>query len=197
MGVNGRGRRKCCICGSFFPADLIYTIDAKNYCHNCGEDIKAKREKEIRKNKELNDYLYMLANQDKDLMPFFCKQVKSMKDENQWKAESILAVLKYIFEIMEDTPTFDPEFGIRGLVEAFYYPAKKYYEQVFALRKTPEELIQEILLMPPKEITMRRSDIIKRDEHFLEKKKNLTYGPELDMDDIEDDEEEDEELPIH
>ena len=36
--------------------------------------------------------------------------------------------LKYIFEITEHPPILHPEFGIRGLVEAYYYPAKKYYE---------------------------------------------------------------------
>ena len=118
-----------------------------------------------------------------------------MKEENGWKAESILAVLKYIFEINEDPPVIIPEVGIRALVETYYYPAKKYYEQVFALRKTPDEVIQQILSMPPKEISMRRSDIIKRDVKFLEKKKDIEYGPALDMDDIEDDEEaEDESL---
>lgn len=43
--------------------------------------------------------------------------------------------------------------------------------------------------MPPKEITIRRSEIIKRDEQFLEKRKDLLYGPKLDMDDIIDDDE--------
>ena len=112
-----------------------------------------------------------------------------MKDENGWKTESILAVLQYIFEILEHPPILQPEYGIKGLVEAYYYPAKKYYEQVFALKKTPDEVIQEILLMPPKEIVLKRSDLIKKEEKFLEKKKDLTYGPALDMDDIVDDEE--------
>ena len=43
--------------------------------------------------------------------------------------------------------------------------------------------------MPPKEIVLKRSDLIKKEEKFLEKKKDLTYGPALDMDDIIDDEE--------
>ena len=122
-------------------------------------------------------------------MPFWCKQVKTMKDENGWKTESILAVLQYIFEILEHPPILQPEYGIKGLVEAYYYPAKKYYEQIYALKKTPDEVIQEILLMPPKEIVLKRSDMIKKEEKFLEKKKDLTYGPALDMDDIIDDEE--------
>lgn len=122
-------------------------------------------------------------------MPFWCKQVKSMKDENGWRTESILATLKYIFEITEHPPILHPEFGIRGLVEAYYYPAKKYYEEVFALKKTSDDVIQEILLMPPKEIILKRSDLLKKEEKFLEKKKDLTYGPALDMDDIVDDEE--------
>ena len=186
MGI--KGQRKCCVCQKSFSLDFIYTIDAKNYCHSCGEELQKKRQKEIEKNKELNAYLVKLAG-DKDLMPFWGKQVKSMKDENGWRTESILAVLQYIFEILEHPPILQPEYGIRGLVEAYYYPAKKYYEQVFALKKTPDEVIQEILLMPPKEIVLKRSDLIKKEEKFLEKKKDLTYGPALDMDDIIDDEE--------
>ena len=185
---RAKGQRKCCVCGKMFPSDLIYTIDAKNYCHSCGGELQKKRQKEIDKNKELNAYLYELAG-DRDLMPFWCKQVKAMKDENGWRTESILATLKYIFEITEHPPILNPEFGIKGLVEAYYYPAKKYYEEVFALKRTPDEVIQEILLMPPKEIVLKRSDLLKKEEKFLEKKKDLTYGPALDMDDIIDDEE--------
>lgn len=183
-----KGQRKCCVCQKIFTSDFIYTIDAKNYCHSCGEELQKKRQKEIEKNKELNAYLLNLAG-DKDLMPLWGKQVKTMKDENGWKTESILAVLQYIFEILEHPPILQPEYGIKGLVEAYYYPAKKYYEQVYALKKTPDEVIQEILLMPPKEIVLKRSDLIKKEEKFLEKKKDLTYGPALDMDDIIDDEE--------
>ena len=183
-----KGKRKCSVCQKIFTSDFIYTIDAKNYCHSCGEELQKKRQKEIEKNKELNAYLLNLAG-DKDLMPLWGKQVKTMKEENGWKTESILAVLQYIFEILEHPPILQPEYGIKGLVEAYYYPAKKYYEQVYALKKTPDEVIQEILLMPPKEIVLKRSDLIKKEEKFLEKKKDLTYGPALDMDDIIDDEE--------
>lgn len=183
-----KGQRKCCVCEKMFASSLIYTIDAKNYCHSCGEELQQKRQKEIEKNKELNAYLCNLAG-DNDLMPFWGRQVKSMKEENGWRTESILATLRYIFEIMENPPILQPEFGIRALVETYYYSAKKYYEEVFALKKTPDEVIQEILLMPPKEIVLRRSELLKKDERFLEKKKDLTYGPALDMDDIIDDEE--------
>ena len=179
-----KGHRKCCVCEKMFSSDLIDLIDGKNYCSTCGK----KRLKEIEKNKELNDYLYKLAG-DKDLMPFWCRQVKAMKDENGWKTESIIATLKYMFEIREHPPTIQPEYGIRGLIEAYYYSAKKYYEEFYALKNIPKETIEEILLMKPKEIRLKRSEMIKRDILFTEKKKDLSYGPELDMDDIIDDDE--------
>lgn len=186
MGV--KGQRKCCVCGKNFPSTLIYTIDAKNYCHVCGAELQKTRQKEIDANKKLNDYLYKLAG-DKDLMPFWCKQIKSLKDDNGWKSEGILATLKYVFEIQGHPPIENPEFGIAWVVERYYYSAKKYHEQLYALKKTPDEVIQEILLMPAHEIVLKRSDLIKKDDSFLEKKKDLTYGPVLSMDDIEDDEE--------
>lgn len=187
--VKTATRRKCCICQKMFTYDMIYTIEGKNYCHPCGDEFKAKELKEIKKNKELNDYLYRLAGQDRDLMPLLGRQAKTLKEEHSWRTESILATLRYAFDICDPPAIFRPEFGIKNLVEAYYYPAKKYYEKVFELRKTPDEVIQEILLMPPKEIVLKRSALMKKDEVFSEKKKNLTYGPVLDMDDIIDDEE--------
>lgn len=187
MGL--KGQRKCCVCEKFFPGDIVYTIDAKTYCPDCGERLKKGRMKEITVNRDLNDYIYKLAGYDRDVMPFWGKQIRALKEENGWKAESILATLKYAFEIRQLPPIENPEYGIAWVVERYFSAAKKYHEELRDLAKTPEEEIQEILLAPPQEILLKRSEIMKRDNRFLEKTKNLTYGPELDMDDIIDDEE--------
>lgn len=168
-----------------YGEENVYLIDGRNYCRTCGGDLYKQRKKEIKVNTEMNDYLFWICGGDKDLMPFLCRQVRNMKDENGWKTESILAVLKYIFEITDDPPELRPEYGIRYLVESNFYEAKKYFTEVYRLKKTPEERITEIINMPPREIVLKRSEIIKREKQSLEKKKDLVYGPEMDMDDIE------------
>lgn len=73
-----KGQGKCVVCGQWMDSTLLLKIDGKNYCSACGKDLKAKREKEIRINTELSDFLYELCGRDKDLMPFLRTQVKRL-----------------------------------------------------------------------------------------------------------------------
>ena len=50
----------------------------------------------------------------------------------------------------------------------------------------PDEYVQTILQRPPTKIVVNRSDINKDDKKSIEAQRTLLYGPEINLDDIED-----------
>lgn len=186
----GKKTKKCAGCGREVDPniEIIEVIGGKNYCPTCATT----RKKEIQVNKELNDFLYNLCGKENDLMPFLTKQVKRMKEEYDYKASGILATLKYVFVLSDAPPTFKIEYGIEGVVVRNYYKARKYYEQVYHLKQQSPEAIDEALLSSAREVHLSRQVMTSQEEAFTEKRKNMEYGPLIDLDSIEDEEAEEE-----
>ena len=114
-------------------------------------------------------------------MPRLGQQIKKWKEEYGWNSKAILLTLQYMYELCDPPVEFNPEFGL-GNVAFYYYHAKKHYEQCRALKKIAEDSEEEDI--PPRYITLKRSNIIKDDEEFWKKKKEKELGPLLDLNDL-------------
>ena len=177
-----KGYRKCVECGAILPKEDIVQIGGKAYCHKCS----APRAKEVRDINALNAYLYDLCGGEGDIMPFLTSQVKRLKTQYEFKVSGILATLKFAFELSDNPPEFNPQYGIEYLVIRNYYQAKKYYEELRKLSKQPQEMIDETLKTPVKEVHLSRTVMTEQSEAFIAKQKDLQYGPAIDLDSIED-----------
>ena len=120
-------------------------------------------------------------------MPFLTREVRRMKDINNWTAEDILFTLNYIFTYSPNPPEFLPQYGITGLVERSYSFAKRQQRLVEEANKVPEEIINKAIKKPVRIIQIKRSAIIKNNNLFQEREKNRIYGPEIDLNNIIDD----------
>ena len=69
---------------------------------------------------DLNDYIYKLCGEDNSLMPMMGSQIKKMKEENGYKASSILATLKYMYELKDPPLEFNPDYGVHDVIY-FYH----------------------------------------------------------------------------
>ena len=178
-------KRKCCECNNFFEKENMIEVGGKLYCKECG----ASKQKEVDDQKKLAAFLYELCDKEQDLMPFLMTQVKRLKTQYNFKSSGILATLKFLFTLSENPPVFKPEIGIEPLVIKNYYFAKKYYEEVFALaRQSPME-IDQTLKAPVKEIHLNYNTMYESNNFFQERRKNLQYGPIIDLNTIPDEEE--------
>ena len=83
-----------------------------------------------------------------------------------------------MYEILDPPVEFKPEYGVAN-VPYFYYQAKKFNEQYFEVKKKlEEEPLQEL---PTREITLKRSSMIKEDNEFWVNKKEKELGADLDL----------------
>lgn len=177
-----KGYRKCTQCGQIFPKGEIVQISGKAYCLKCSKP-KAKESKD---NSALSAYLYDLCDKEQDLMPFLMTQVKRLKDQYGFKTTGILATLHYLFDITDNPPVFKSEYGIEGIVIKNYYQAKKYYESIRELYKQLPEDIDEALKTPVKEVHLNKQVMQESSQAFINKQKDLQYGPAIDLNSIED-----------
>ena len=173
-GAKRVTKKKCCLCEYYFDSTLITTVDKKNYCSSCFE--KFQKEKKI--NKDLNDYIYKLCGEDGSLMPMMGSQIKKMKEENGYKASSILATLKYMYELKDPPVEFNPDYGVHDVIY-FYHQAKTFNEKYFELKRKAEE--DDIESPPDKIITIKRSSLVQEDEEFWKKKKEKEMGVDIDL----------------
>ena len=179
-------KSKCCVCGRYVDNELILMIDKKKYCPECGKE----RQKEKKDYKELMDYIYNLCHKDQTAMGLMVKQIKEYVETYEYKYGGILYTLKYAFELLEEPYEFIPDAGI-SFVPYLYHQAYEFCRQYYDLKQTDEELIDEVLSMPPIVYDIKRSQIIADDKQFWEEKRKGQGRSMLDMDDIEDDEDED------
>ena len=182
-----KGYRKCCVCGEQVPSDVAKIINNKAYCITCGEA----RLKEVKDNVALRDYLYKLCDGRGEFLPFLLKQASQLKNNADYgfKTSGILATLKFVFETSENPPIFNPETGIEWIIIRNYYKAKKHYAQIRELEKFPEIEIDEALAAPEKEVHINKQLVETRQKQFRDKIKDKTFGPIIDLNTIEDEEE--------
>lgn len=177
-----RGYLKCSNCGKTYNKEVGATVNGKNYCDIC----KAKPLKDKQDRLDLIDYIWRLSGCESEHMPLVTTQIKWLHEEHGMKYTAIKATLEYVYEYSEDPPPYNSKSGIQYVVLNNYYSALKFFSDIRDIKR-PEEEVKEILSMEPKEIVISRSDLIKEDLAFEEKKKKLGYQSMLDMDDIEDD----------
>lgn len=151
------------------------------YCKSCYPD----RLKELGNNKELNDFLYNLC-QDSELMPFLREQVTYMVNHNGYKESGILNTLKYIYSHLDNPPVFYPSGGIRYMVTRYYTEARDHYKEIKELEKCSDETIEQAINQPVEIVKLTRSIIEARAKANDERIKNLTYGKEIDLDELPD-----------
>ena len=177
---------KCSSCGLSFDSSLIKKVGGKNFCPSCFE----KRQKEVEDLNELRDAIdKYLQPQDMD-WPLIGKQIKEYREEYNFTYRGMLFTLKYLFEFLERGEfTYEEKGTGIAFIPYFYSSAVRFYSEVYRLRATDDEEIDEILNLPSTIIMLNRSDLIRRDQEFEEKKIKLLGLEKVDIESIEDDEE--------
>lgn len=180
-----RTTRKCSVCGLSFPSETVVSIGGKNYCEKC----KIERDKEAEDYKALVDYIWCLSDNDNDIFPMITMQIKRLKEnlvlkDRALKNRDILSTLKYMYEYRDPVLKYNPAFGISN-IWAFYRDAQKFYKQSETLSHTDDELIKKSLTQKPIQIVINRSELIKQDEEFEEKKRLQEHRQILDLNEID------------
>lgn len=155
-------------------------ISGKYYCQDCCEE----REKEAEYYKKLCDYIYeKLGGKENSDMPFITSQIKKFKDLGYTYAQ-MLAVLKYMYNILDDVPPMNNVIGI-SLIPKYYQEAKEFY--TFKKQSYEGIDINQILSRPIKIIELKRTDINEKEKKEEERRKKQENMSMIDLSIIEDD----------
>ncbi|WP_099301924.1 hypothetical protein [Bacillus sp. Marseille-P3800] len=97
------------------------------------ENSKAKStEKEKQELRELQDYLWFELYEKKVQFPFLMKQVKSLKDEHEYRYKGMELALRYHYDLMGNL--MQEGHGI-GIIPYVYEDAKKHYALLIENKK--------------------------------------------------------------
>lgn len=197
---------KCQKCGNKYKRELMSPINKKFYCPTCfnivlreneekerlkeeNKKLKEEKDKEEAKktkgNKRLNDLLYEIVNGDKQGMAFLTAGIYKAIERKEFTAMGAVLTLNYIKELgrWEEVTQNNVYFMILkyyNLAREEWLVCKRNYS-IFS-----DDYVQTVLQRPATEIIVNRSDINKDDKKFIEAQRTLLYGPEINLDDIED-----------
>ena len=90
-----------------------------------------------------------------------------------------------MYEYLDPPLEFDEKICLAN-VPYYFLDAKEYFLKLWENKKISSNLVEQILTRPETIITLERSELIKQDSIFLEKKKEKMGCQILNMDDIED-----------
>lgn len=172
---------KCQKCGNKYPREIMSPINQKYYCPTCFNIVS----KETKSRKDLNDLLYEIADGDKQTMALLTTNIYKAVEKEEFTVAGAVNTLKYIKLVgrWEDvTPT-----NAYFMILKYYKETRNYWLSLKHNSEAyPDEAVQEYLQRPLTEIVVNRSDINKDDKKFIEAQRVLLYGPEINLDDIED-----------
>lgn len=171
--------RKCSICSRIVPKETVQTLGGKNYCEECYK----RHEEEKQAYKDLSDYIYDLADYDPTIFPLVGSQIKRLKEEEGLTNVLILSTLKYMYDLKEPKMNFVPEYGVANL-PYFFREAQLFYQQHAHLSSVEEQKIQESSQCASIQITLKRSDLIKKQKEFEEKRKEQNNVNLINLDEI-------------
>lgn len=174
---------KCSRCGLSFPKETIKKISGKNYCESCF----VKRTKELEDYKELKDTIQNYLSPENSDWPLISKQIKEFHENYDMTYRGLTYTFKYIFEYREVETKFDLSYGI-SFVSSYYPAAQRFFKEVWRLKGEDVDTIEDILNRPTQVITLKRSDLIRRDQEFEEKRRKILGLESIDIDSIDDDE---------
>ncbi len=201
--INSSKEKKCSKCGKVCKIEELVPIGEHQegvdigsikevYCQDCWSKYGKARNREIKIRKQLNDYLYELANHDQYAMILFLSQIKKLQNftakegKHKYKDSGILLTLKYAFELSNVRPKIDPNIGIYGLILKYYPIAMRFYQDCKDTVYLSKEEIDELYARESVEVHIKRSTLEERDRKHTEKLKDWEYGPKIDLDSIED-----------
>lgn len=171
---------KCVVCGNYFDTDQMVVISAKKYCPTCSKPRLA----EAKWHKRLMGYLDELLDDRGEYLPRFAREIKNLQEQKSINSKAVYLTLKYVFSL-DRPPVFEPDKGITWIVDIYYPQAKKYYNEIKELQaKYSDDVIKQVLNKPVKSVQVNRSDLIQKESEFIERKKTILYGPEIDLDEI-------------
>ena len=176
--------KKCSICGISFPSETISLVRGKNYCEKCLKEKNKETEDLVKLRDKIKTYL---SPKDSE-WPLIAKQIKQFKEEYHFKYTGMEKTLDYIFVYCEDEKDFEynNEYGI-AFLPYWYNKASKYFEKVWELKKINFDDIEMALNIPGINITLKRSELEKKDEEYKEKIKKIEHNELLSLDSVEDD----------
>lgn len=157
-------------------------INNKYYCPTCFNLVA----KSTKNNRELNDLLYEIVDGDKQGMALLSSNIHKAIDKEEFTLPGALHTLKYmkIVGLWDSvTPT-----NAYFMILKYYKSARDYWVELKHIKDSyPDAFIQAIKERPVTQVTINRSDINRDDKKFIEAQRMLIYGPEIDLNDIEDD----------
>ena len=175
---------KCQKCGNKYPREIISQINGKNYCPTCSSLVL----KESERNKELNSLLYEIVGEDKQGMTLLSINIHRAIDKEEFTLAGAIYTLKYI-KMMGLWDSITPT-NTYFMILKYYKSARDYWIELKHLKDSySDAYIQSLKDKPVTEVTVNRSDINRDDKKFIEAQRILIYGPEINLDDIEDDDE--------
>ena len=176
---------RCVKCGNIYSSEVKQVWGSRNYCPDCF--VLAKKASESRGILEnlIREILSLEGKEDD--FGYWAKVIMLKINQNEFTLEGVIYTIEYM-RMMD----LWKEFSYGNLyypIKRNYGAAKRYYASVREIRKKYDgAAIQAIKDKPVTQITVNRSDLIKKDERFLEAQKTVVYGPAIDLDDIEDEE---------
>lgn len=180
---------KCAGCGHTFSKDVLRIINGKKYCPDC----YAQNEGYLDVMTYITEHPKMCKG-DTRYCPWIGRQLHKLHDENGWGYKEILYTLRFVYDYKDNglkrIPDFDFEYGFQWIVEAYFAVAqdairaererKRKFEEEF-----PTERIKQIVNIPPKIIEIHPDDYKRDLAERQERIKTYLYGPEMDLNDIE------------
>lgn len=161
----------CKMCKADILKDNAYVIKGEEgkrdtfYCNiECFDKLIMEKQLKKVKNvdphiRELNDYIYELYDKNVNF-PFISSQIKSMKDNYDFKTLGILLTLKYYVEVLEIP--FNQEYGITNVITKYYKLAKDDYINKLKI----EKLIDEFDFVENVQVVTRM--VIERKDEYYE-----------------------------
>ena len=172
----------CEKCGKKRAKDEMVLVNGQKLCSNC-----SKPESMVEYNKILADRIYEIVNHDRNDMVYLISVVQKTigTKDSPWTTLGVLATLDYIEEA-----------GLYSHITAqnAYQMIKKYYgagvRELAARNRANEHVpknIDAILNREVKVIEKKRSAWEKDNQLSEERRKNREYGPQIDLNDIPED----------
>jgi len=179
-----KGHVKCCVCGKYVPKEEKITVNSKNYCQVCGKPVL----KDAQDFKKVNDYIYFtLGAEEWANMVLLNTYLKKLKDNYGLSNSQIYFTLMYMYEY-EDPPAdpMEKETDVFSVIR-YFQKAKQFWQEYKAIKVPGPDALERILIAPPIEIVVNRSEIIRKEEEDAKKRAKRNHREEINGDDIIDD----------
>lgn len=174
----------CAECGDELPISECVVVSGKRYCKRCAPV----RQSESDAYKKIGEIVDQKLNHDEEMIGFTLTQISKLKAANKWKFTGILKALEYAYGPLNDfKDPIEKGYSIRWIAEYFYPIARQQWEDEQRIKKLPQNILN-LAYLDAKDVHVKESEILKREEIDRERIKTRIYGPTINLDDLDDSE---------